>query len=59
MNGHDEKAKDNIEQIEGEINKMPVGTSFMLPGLGEQPKVCIYLCGPIYHVLTQSIYTYY
>ena len=39
MNGHDLKAKEDIEGKEKETKKGPIGNSFMLPGLGEQPKV--------------------
>ena len=41
MNGHDDKAKESIEQKEKETKKAPIKNSFMLPGLGEQPKACM------------------
>ena len=40
INGHDDKAKESIEKTEKEAKKVPIKNSFMLPGLGEQPKVC-------------------
>ena len=41
MNGHDLKAKEDIEEKEKETKKAPIRNSFMLPGLGEQPKVWV------------------
>ena len=41
MNGHDVKAKEDIEEKEREVKKAPIRSSFMLPGLGEQPKVSV------------------
>ena len=35
------KTKEDIEEKEKETKKAPIRNSFMLPGLGEQPKVWV------------------